>query len=170
MSVFNLEKSIERAEQRLGMAPRGKLRKPRSDRGKTRIDPRVVDCLSRLASGQERPRMKEMLRELNAACDRRGLEAPSRATVYKLLARLPAPTYRLGELPAPVRDALYNLAPDSDVPAHQLAFYCFNYGSLEAVSFAAGLPWLAIYQAMRLRGYRPKSRGLIEAVTRTRRI
>jgi hypothetical protein len=83
---------------------------------------------------------------------------------------LPVPTYRVGDLPAPVQDALYNLEPDSEVPAHQLAFYCVNYGDLEAVSFAAGLPWLAIYQALRMRGYRPKSRGLIEAVARARRI
>jgi hypothetical protein len=114
--------------------------------------------------------MRELLAKLHRTCSRRGLTAPSRATTYKLLTGLPVPTFRVADLPASVQDALYNLAPDSEIPAHQLAFYCFNYGTLEAASFAAGLPWLAIYQAMRLRGYRPKSRGLIEAVARARRI
>ena len=35
---------------------------------------------------------------------------------------------------------------------------------------AAGLPWLAIYQALKMRGFRRKSRGLAEAVARVRRI
>ena len=63
---------------------------------------------------------------------------------------------------------MYNLGPEAEVPGHQLAFYCFNYGDLPAVSFAAGLPWLALYQARRLPGYRARSRGLIDAVMRVR--
>ena len=114
--------------------------------------------------------MSELLANLRRTCSKRGLKAPSRATTYKLLTRLPVPIYRVADLPGSVRDALYNLEPESEVPAHQLVFYCFNYGDLEAVSFAAGLPWLAIYQAQRLRGFRPRSRGLIEAVARARRI
>jgi len=90
--------------------------------------------------------------------------------VYKLLATLPTPRYTVAGLPPSVRDALYNLTDDSEVPAHQLAFYCFNYGDLAATSFAAGLPWLALYQAARLPGYRPRSRGLLEAVMRARGI
>ena len=66
--------------------------------------------------------------------------------------------------------ALYNLAPESEVPAHQVAFYCFNYGDLAAASFAAGLPWLALYQAARLPGWRARSRGLLEATLRVRNI
>jgi len=114
--------------------------------------------------------MRELLAKLRRTCSGRGLDAPSRATTYKLLTSLPVPTYRVADLPASVRDALYNLERDGEVPAHQLAFYCFNYGNLEAASFAAGLPWLAIYQALRMRGHRPRSRGLIEAVARARRI
>jgi len=114
--------------------------------------------------------MRALLAQLRMKCERRGLTAPSRATTYKLLARLPVPTYRVADLPAAVQSALYNLQPESRVPAHQLVFYCVNYGDLEAVSFAAGLPWLAIYQALRMRGYRPRSRGLLEAVARARRI
>ena len=112
--------------------------------------------------------MAEVLARISERCRGEGLSPPSRATVYKLLATLPTPRYRLAELPPAVRGALYNLGPDSDVPAHQVAFYCFNYGDLGAISFAAGLPWLALYQAQRVPGYRAKSRGLLEAVARVR--
>jgi len=114
--------------------------------------------------------MRDLLRAIDARCRGRGLGAPSRATVYKLMATLPGDTLRIRDLPAPAQRALYNLAPESEVPTHQVAFYCFNYGDLRAVSFAAGLPWRAIYQALRMRGYRRKSRGLVEAVARARRI
>lgn len=56
------------------------------------------------------------------------------------------------------------------MPGPQLAFYCLNYGSLAAISYAAGLPWLDLYQAGRLRGWRPRSRGLLDAVLRARGI
>jgi len=114
--------------------------------------------------------MAEILGQIDERCRRERVEPPSRATVYKLLKSLPTSTYRVSHLPPRVRHALYNLGPESDVPAHQLAFYCFNYGDLAAVSFAASLPWLAIHQALRLPGYRARSRGLAEAVARARGI
>jgi hypothetical protein len=114
--------------------------------------------------------MAEVLNRIGERCRLEGLKPPSRATVYKLLDTLPAPTYRFSDLPPAAQDALYNLGPESDVPGHQVAFYCFNYGDLAAVSFAAGLPWLALHQALRLPGYRASSRGLIEAVARVRGI
>ena len=114
--------------------------------------------------------MADLLERLQSMCEERRLTAPLRATVYKLLDKLPVPLFRIRDLPKSAREALYNLDQRSEVPAHQLAFYCFNYGSLEAVSFAAGLPWLAIYQAVRLPGYRAKSRGSALAVARARGI
>lgn len=114
--------------------------------------------------------MAEILVNVGTRCRRAGLEPPSRATVYKLLRSLPTPTYRVSDLPPAVRRALYNLGSESDVPAHQVAFYCFNYGDLAAASFAAGLPWLAIHQALEVPGYRARSRGLVEAVARARDI
>jgi len=114
--------------------------------------------------------MVELLQRTAERCGEGGLGPPSRASVYKLLATLPTPTYRLRSLPAAVQDALYNLVPASVVPGHQLVFYCFNYGDLAAMSFAAGLPWLALYQALLLPGYRARSRGLLEAVARVRGI
>lgn len=119
---------------------------------------------------QERPSIASVREKLAARCQSEGIRPPSRATVYKLLDTLPTQSYRPGDLPAAVRNALYNLDADSVVPAHQVAFYCFNYGDLEAMSFAAGLPWLAIHQALRVPGYRKAGRGLIEAVARARGI
>jgi hypothetical protein len=114
--------------------------------------------------------MPQILAEIDLECRREGLRPPSRATVYKLLDTLPTRTYRASELPRPVREALYNLDPVSEVPGHQLAFYCFNYGDLAAASFASGLPWLALHQALRLPGHRARSRGLLEAVVHVRGI
>jgi hypothetical protein len=126
--------------------------------------------LRQLLSTQERPRMQSVEEQLQRYCHERGCRAPARATLYASLLRTPAGEYAISTLPRPVRDALYNLDPGTRVPAHQLAFYCFNYGDLAAISFAAGLPWLALYQAARMRGFRPKSRGLLEAVLRARGI
>lgn len=112
--------------------------------------------------------MADVLRQIGERCRKQKLDPPSRATLYKLLLTLPTSSYRLAELPPAVRNALYNLVSDSEVPAHQVAFYCFNYGDLSAISFASGLPWLALYQAQRTPGFRDKSRGLLDAVAQAR--
>jgi hypothetical protein len=117
-----------------------------------------------------RPAMAALQRRVSALCAARGVRAPSRATLYNTMARLDGHSYDIGSLPAPVIDTLYNLAPGGTIPGRQLAFYCFNYGPVAAVSFAAGLPWLDLYQAGRLRGWRPRSRGLLAAVARVRGI
>jgi hypothetical protein len=49
-----------------------------------------------------------------------------------------------------------------------VVFYCFNTGDLAAMSFAAGLPWLALYQALRMPGHRPMCHALLEAAARAR--
>ncbi|HVS63258.1 MAG TPA: hypothetical protein VMT85_07090 [Thermoanaerobaculia bacterium] len=107
---------------------------------------------------------------LEGFCAPRGFDAPARATIYQAMARTPVRSYPVAELPAPVRETLYNLSENGTVPGHQLAFHCLNYGSLEAMSFAAGLPWLALYQAARLPGWRSRSKGLLAAILRTRGI
>ena len=168
MSIFDIEASQENARRRLRTAPRASGRRPRSDRGSLRIDRRVLSALAEATGGHDRPSTADVLKRVGERCRREGLKPPSRATLYKLLATLPTPTYRLADLPPAVRNALYNLGPNSEVPAHQVAFYCFNYGDLGAISFAAGLPWLALYQAQRLPGYREKSRGLLDAVAQVR--
>ena len=84
--------------------------------------------------------------------------------------RIDGHTYRIPDLPSHVRDALYNLDPEGSVLGHQLVFYALQYGTLRAVSYAAGLPWLDLYQAARLRGWRPQSRGLLDAALLVRGI
>ena len=168
MSIFDFAASQARATRRLAAAPKAGRRRPRSDRGTSRVDPRILQWLGESLQGYDRPMMATVRRDLARRCRHHGLEPPSRATVYKLLATLPTTTCRVAHLPPAVQQALYNLAPESDVPAHQVAFYCFNYGDLAAISFAAGLPWLALYQARRMPGHRPKSRGLLDAVAHVR--
>ena len=168
MSFFNLPASLELAQERLKGGAKAGGRRPRSDRGTPRVDPRTLAILVEACGGYDRPAMSGLLARVGKACRAKRLKPPSRASVYKWLATLPTPHYEVAGLPPSVRHALYNLTDDSKVPAHQLAFYCFNYGDLAATSFAAGLPWLALYQAARMPGYRSKSRGLVEAVMRAR--
>jgi hypothetical protein len=123
-----------------------------------------------LLAGYEFPGVKQVLSDLRQRCGENRLPCPSRATVYKLMQQLPGETYPVADLPPVVRAALYNQSVDATVPGHQLAFYCFNYGALGAIHYAAGMPWLPLYQAYRMRGWRPKSRGLLKAVLLARGI
>lgn len=170
MGVFDLAASIRRAEQRIGSPAREPARLSRSDRGRSRLDPRVLAAVAEAFSGHDRPGMAEALAEIRRRCRQEGLRPPSRATVYKLLDTLPTRSYRFRDLPSAVQDALYNLAPGSEVPGHQVGFYGFNYGDVAAMSWVSGLPWLAIHQALKTPGWRARSRGLAEAVARTRGI
>ena len=114
--------------------------------------------------------MKDVLARLHHFCQKRGLTGPARATVYNFLPRARCRTYRLDKLPQDACEALYNLHGTAAVPGPQLAFYCLNYGNARAVSFAASLPWLALYQADRMRGWRKRSRGLLKAIRKARGI
>jgi hypothetical protein len=167
-SPFDLSKSIEKAQKRLESPSSG--RRKRSDIGKFRFPAEVRAHLERLLSAYEHPGIQTLLQALHKTCREKGLSCPSRATVYKFMQRCPGEGYKLSALPEAVRAALYNMSPDTSVPGAQLVFYCFNYGELAAIHFAAGLPWLPLYQAHRMRGWRPKSRGLLRAVMRTRGI
>ena len=108
--------------------------------------------------------MREMLDEIAAFCRQSGERIPSRSTIYRFMAQCPPRQVRIAELPDSLRKSLYNLDHDGMVPGHQLAFYAFSFGDMRALSFAAGLPWLDLYQAHRMRGWRPKSHGLLRAV------
>ena len=131
----------------------------------------MISWLAGALGGYERPAMSVVLAQLDAWCRGHGDDGPkcpSRATLYKEIRTLPVRKYRVADLPPAARDALYNLDAKSDVPGHQVAFYCFNYGNLQAMSFASGLPWLALHQALLLPGHRTRSRGLLESVARAR--
>jgi hypothetical protein len=137
MSSFDLEESFEKARSRFKGRPRAR----RADRGRFRVEPGVLRCVARALDGQDKPSTRDLMKDVTKRCRKRGLQAPSRATVYKLMSRLPARTYRVGDLPAVVQKSLYNLRPESEVPGHQLAFCCFNYGQLRGrPSLAVPLP------------------------------
>ena len=114
--------------------------------------------------------MRRIQQQLKEFCSRAGVKTPSRATVYKFMARANIHEYAIPQLSQQVQQALYNLDLQGTIPGHQLVFYCFNYGDLAAVSFAAGLPWIDLYQAEQMRGWRAKSKGLLEAVLHVRGI
>lgn len=114
--------------------------------------------------------MRTIMESLGRHCAAVGLRPPARATIYQAMAQSPARSYAIADLPQSARETLHNLPDDGEVPGQQLAFYCLNYGGLGAISYAAGLPWLALYQAARLPGWRPRSKGLLEAIRRVRRI
>jgi len=114
--------------------------------------------------------MAAVLERLRAFCKSRHLRPPARATVYEWMETVLVPGYLIEELPAAVRETLYNLPPTGEIPGPQLAFHCFNLGNLGAMSFAAGLPWLTLHQAARCRGWRRGSRGALAAVLTVRGI
>lgn len=163
--MFDLKESQSRAKERLGAAA---SRRRRSDAGRSRLRSELLAELRAEILAAERPSMTAIQRRLAAFARERGWRAPARATLYTALPVLEGSRHEMASLPAPVQAALYNLASDASVPGHQVAFYCFNYGSLAAASFAAGLPWLDLHQAARARGWRPRSRGLLLAVLRAR--
>jgi hypothetical protein len=171
--VFKLDEALERAEKRLAAGPDDAPRRvprQRSDRGRSRLEPAVLEQLEQLLQERDRLPVRTILERLRERCAALGVRAPARATVYQAIEQIPARGHRIEELPEPVRRTLYNLAATGEVPGRQLAFYCLNYGGLEAVSFAAGMPWLALHQASRMRGWRPRSRGLLDAIRRVRGI
>jgi hypothetical protein len=165
--MFDLTKSQEEAARRLRAASRRRIR---SDRGRSRLPAAVLAEVRASALGLNRPPVAELQRRIAALCTARGLRTPSRASLYNAFAAIEGHAYEIDALPPPLLEVLYNLAPTGLVSGRQLAFHCFNYGSLAALGYAAGLPWLDLYQARRLRGWRPRSRGLLDAVMRARGI
>lgn len=119
---------------------------------------------------QERPKFQSLLQALREFCKAQDIRFPSRASVYAFQDIANVPAYSGPDLPGSVRSALYNLDPQARIPGPQVAFYCYNYGDTAAMSFASGLPWLVLYQAARIPGYRPKSFGLLRAVLYYRNI
>jgi hypothetical protein len=167
MSDFNLAESLAEARQRL--SPRS-TRSTRADAGRPRMGHKAQEILELLLAGRERPPMRELLSQLAERCQTLGERCPSRATVYSYLPNASGPTYSVQELPAYARASLYNLDDHAAVSGSQLAFYLFNHGDARSLSFAAGMPWLCLLQADRLRGFRPKSHALLRAIMRARGI
>jgi hypothetical protein len=165
MSDFDIAQSLIEAKKRFSVRS---ARLQRSDAGRARISPNVRCVLESLLAGQKRPPMRELLAQIGALCRASGERCPSRAAVYKYLPNAAGPTYVVRELPTHVRASLYNIDDGAEVSGRQLAFYLFNHGDARSLSFAAGMPWLCLYQAERLRGFRPKSHALLRAIMRAR--
>lgn len=174
MSKLTLEQSLAKATERWGSSKR----QPRSDRGKARLHPKVERKIAELLRSRERPALASVHARLEAFCQQRGFALPARTSIYNAIDRVDVPSFSWDELPPAVRDALYNQRRDEsratsgalEIPGDQVVFYAFNYGSPRAMSFASGLDWLCLERASRRRGWRPKSRALLEAVLRYRRI
>jgi hypothetical protein len=169
MPSFNLDDAMVRAAERFdSLDNAAKPRRARADRGRSRMPEPIRAFLNEVLSGVDRPRFLDIETEVARFSKNRGLPCPSRATLYHYFASAPAGTLDWNDLPIAVQRALYNLGEGVRVPAHQVVFAAFNYGDIEAISFASGLPWLALYQADRVRGWRPKSHSLLRAVMKGR--
>ena len=150
--------------------PEPSVRRRRSDAGRSRLPEPVADALAALLRGQQRPQMHALQHQLEAVCGRLGERTPARSTIYRFMVHCSPSRYPIAELPEAVQQALYNLDTDREVSGHQLAFYAFNYGDAPAMAFAADLPWLDLYQAARMRGWRPRRFDELRTVMRRRGI
>ena len=165
--MFDLRECQLRARHRLD---RQSTRRRRSDAGRSRLPPAVLAVLGHATLGHDRPSMAALQRLVADVCTDQGIRPPARASLYNAVGRIDGHVYSIAELPGPVADTLYNLASNGTVPGPQLVFNCFNYGAVAAICYAAGLAWLDLSQASKLRGWRPRSQGLLQSVMRMRGI
>ena len=163
--MFDITQSQRLAERYL-TRPAGRAR--RSDAGRSRLPAPVLAEIRAAATGFGRPSMAGLQGRLATLCAEKGLRPPSRASLYAAFDSIEGDVYQISTLPPAAGDCLYNLPSDGMVPGRQLVFSCLNYGSLAAMSFAAGLPWLDLHQARLVRGWRPRSHGLLLALLRVR--
>lgn len=170
MCAFDLKKSIDEAERRFGSGAASDVPRRRRDAGVSRLHPELLALIESLLLQTERTPVNGLIESAAVFCKARGLRVPSRTTIYGLIDALELPRVSMADLPPAAQRALYNLEPQSAVPGSQVAFACFNYGGLEAMCYAAGLPWLFLYRASKMRGWRPKSRNLLVAAMRARHI
>ncbi len=144
-------------------------RRRRSDRGRSRLDPAVEQQLHALLKpqGYDRPGASEVSRGLAEFCQRSGRRVPARSTIYNAVNRLPPIEYDRGALPESVKRTLHNIG-GVRIAGRQIVFATFNYGDTAAISYASTLPWLCLWAAAQMRGWRPKSLALLRAVMHRR--
>jgi hypothetical protein len=164
---FDFEASLARAERRFGERS---SRAPRADRGVARLDPRVEALVGPRLLGYERPDFKALHAELVRQCRAIGVRPPARSSLYGIAERYHGHSYPIATLPSWVAELLHNVDPAHAIVGKHLVFACLNYGDTRAMSYAAGLPWLDLHQARKLRGYRLKSRGVLDAICQARDI
>lgn len=148
-----------------------RVRRGRSDRGKSRLDPAVELQLRRLLRPRDyaRPGASEVTRGLAEFCRASGRQVPARSTVYNAVNRLPPVVYPKNALPESIAGTLHNVGGTA-IAGRQIVFAAFNYGDTAAISYASTLPWSCLHAAERMRGWRPKSLALLRAVMRRRGI
>jgi len=118
----------------------------------------------------DRPSITAIQTRLKSRARTLRVRAPSRASIYNFIPRCPPHQYAIAGLPESVRASLYNLGPTGRISGPHVVFYVFQYGELRAITFASGLPWIDLYLADRMRGWRTHSHGLLRAVLRHRNI
>jgi hypothetical protein len=166
-AAFSLTDSMARAETRLGKG--GAARRKRSDRGGSRLVPKVEAKLRALLGAHDLPPILDVHRHVISWCKKARLAPPSRATLYNAIERVEPPTYETSKLPDSVRACLHNVGGEHVSGAH-VVFAAFNYGDTRALGFAAGLPWACLHRAASIPGFRPKSLALLRSVMRYRGI
>ncbi len=162
--MSDLNSSFVNAERRF--SPGKKQR--RRDAGQSRFPKPVQDKLRKLLLSHDRPSMTKLMSELQDFCTVKSLPCPSRSSIYNFAKYMRGNLYKPMDLPDDIRASLYNLDHETPVPGHQLVYYAFHYGTLSAISQASGLPWIDLYQASLLPAWRPRSKGLLLAVMRSR--
>ena len=147
------------------------VRRGRSDRGKSRLEPAVEAQLRALLRPRDfvRPGASEVRRRLGEFCKRTGQSVPSRGTIYNAMSRLPPIVYPRESLPESVQHTLHNVG-GTEIAGRHVVFAAFNHGDISAISYASALPWSCLLAAARLRGFRPKSLALLRAVMQRRGI
>ena len=158
--MFDLGASQRRARARLG---RASTRRRRSDAGRFRLPPLVLNELRPLVLGPERPPMAAIQRRIADVCAKRGLRAPSRASLYNVLARIEGHRYNVPALPPHVREALAIWHPTRR---------CRGISSCSTASIRIGgcgrLRRGCLAQPVQacIFYWRPRSRGLLQAAAR----
>ena len=165
--MFDLKTSLKNAALRFS---RTSERQRRSDAGKSRLDPSMQRELADLLRAHDRPSISAIVARLNSRARALRVRVPSRASIYNFMPRCPPHHYAIGGLPDAVCASLYNLGPSGRISGPHVVFYAFQHGELRAISFASGLPWIDLYLADRMRGWRTHSQGLLRAVLKYRGI
>lgn len=153
---------LEKATARVGE------RRPRADRGRSRLHPAVDAQLTKLLARPEIPRIAEVHAAMKAFWDPRLRVSIARDHLQRPSSVTP-PCYRLEELPKEVQRCLHNV-DSKHIPGHQVVLAAFNYGDARALSYAAGMLWACLLRAYESSDSRPKSRAMLRAVLEFRGI
>lgn len=89
VKALDLDRSLAKAERRLGERRDITGRKPRSDAGRSRLPAGVAEARAAILHRHERPSMREVRSELESVCARLGERTPARATIQRFMTQCP---------------------------------------------------------------------------------